>query len=553
MIPFRERFRFARQHFAADAVAGLTGAIAGAPQSMGFALLGGVSPIYGLYASILPTIVGGLLSSSRFTTIAPTNILMLLVAGALATFGYPDPPVPLFTFTLLVGGFQLLFGLLRFSEITRFVSNAVIVGFITGAGVLIIFGQLAHLFGIHADTTGNGIFGVIDLMRHIGETDAATLLVGIVTTILIFVLHHTRRFKNVSTLIAFALVTPVVLLMNWSSVALVGDETPIPSGLPFPILPDFGYAPALLGAAFATALLACVQHAALIERLRDRKEPRADINRDLMAHGIANAAGSLFQSLPVSGSLSRTAVNISSGAKSRMANVYAGLFILAMMFLFSGVIEVIPLAALAGHLVVAALSLIDLTTIKMVWQVNPVGRISMLATLVAALTLPLEYSIYGGILLSLGLYIWTSSSRVEVVQLVRAEDGYEEQPAPAKLPDRAPVVLSVHGNLYFAAFRKLETLLPDPSGSVSPLVILRLRDTETLGTTGINVLLNYDALLRDNGGKLILAGVSKKLRDELSRTGALNRIGPDAVFDAQPVIFRSTRSATDYAARLAGN
>ena len=145
-----------------------------------------------------------------------------------------------------------------------------------------------------------------------------------------------------STLIAFAIVTPVVLLMNWSSVALVGSETPIPAGLPFPVLPDLSYAPGLLGAAFATALLACVQHAALIERLRDRKEPRANINRDLMAHGIANAAGSLFQSLPVSGSLSRTAVNISSGAKSRMANVYAGLFILAMMFLFSGVIEVIP-------------------------------------------------------------------------------------------------------------------------------------------------------------------------------------------------------------------
>lgn len=552
MMPFRERFRFARQNFVPDAVAGVTGAIAGAPQSMGFALLGGVSPIYGLYASILPTIIGGLLSNSRFTTVAPTNILMLLVAGALATFNYPDPPVPLFTFTLLVGGFQLLFGLLRFSEITRFVSNAVIVGFITGAGILIIFGQLPHLFGIHAATSGYGIFGVIDLLRHIGETDAATLLIGLITTVMIFVLHHTRRFRNVSTLIAFAIVTPVVLALNWSSVARVGDETPIPAGLPFPIFPDFSFAPALMGAAFATALLACVQHAALIERLRDRKEPRADINRDLMAHGIANAAGSLFQSLPVSGSLSRTAVNISSGAKSRMANVYAGLFILAMMFLFSGVIEVIPLAALAGHLVVAALSLIDMTTIRMVWQVNAIGRISMLATLIAALTLPLEYSIYGGILLSLALYVWTSSSRVEVVQLVRAEDGYEERTVPAKLPDRAPVVLSVHGNLYFAAFRKLESLLPDPADSVSPLVILRLRDTETLGSTGINVLLNYDALLRDNGGKLILAGVSKKLRDELNRTGALNRLGSDSVFDAQPVIFRSTRSATDYASKLAG-
>jgi SulP family sulfate permease len=222
------------------------------------------------------------------------------------------------------------------------------------------------------------------------------------------------------------------------------------------------------------------------------------------------------------------------------------------MFLFSGVIEVIPLAALAGHLVVAALSLIDMTTIKMVWQVNAIGRISMLATLIAALTLPLEYSIYGGILLSLGLYIWTSSTRVEVLQLVQTEDGYEERPVPVTLPDREPVVLSVHGNLYFAAFRKLESLLPNPQGSTSPLVILRLRDTETLGTTGINVLLNYDALLRDNGGKLILAGVSKKLRDELSRTGALNRLGPDTIFDAQPVIFRSTRSATDYASKLAG-
>lgn len=550
---FRERLRFARQNFVADATAGLTGAIAGAPQSMGFALVGGVSPIYGLYASILPTIIGGALSSSRFTTVAPTNILMLLVAGALATFNYPEPPVPLFTFTLLVGGFQLLFGLLRFSEITRFVSNAVIVGFITGAGILIIFGQLAHLLGIHADISGHGIFGVIDLLRHIGETDPATLLAGTVTTVMIYVLHHTKRFRNISTLIAFALVTPVVLILNWSSVALVGDATPIPAGLPFPVLPDFSYAPPLLGAAFATALLACVQHAALIDRLRDRKEPRADINRDLMAHGVANAAGSFFQALPVSGSLSRTAVNLSSGAKSRMANIYAGLFILGMMFLFSGVIEVIPLAALAGHLVVAALSVIDLTTVRMVWQVNTIARFSMMVTLIAALTMPLEYSIYGGILISLGLYVWTSSSRVEVMQLVQTGDGYEEIAVPARLPDRAPVVLSVHGNLYFAAFRKLEALLPDPVDSIAPLVILRLRDTESLGTTGINVLLNYDALLRESGGKLILAGVNKKLRDELIRTGAIHRLGPDAVFDAQPVFFRSTRSATDYAAKLAGS
>lgn len=550
----RERLRFARASFGADFTAGLTGAIAGAPQSMGFALLGGVNPVYGLYASIFPTIIGGLLSSSRFVTVAPTNVLMLLVAGALTTFSNPEPPVPLFTFTLLVAAFQLVFGLFRFSALTRFVSNAVVVGFISGAGVLIIFGQLDHIFGIEVHSGSNALGGVIELFGRIAETDPATLVIGVATTVMIYTFHHMRRLKNIATLVAFAVVTPMVLIFNWSTVALVRDQSPIPAGLPLPMLPDLGYAQPLLGAAFATALLACVQHAALVEKLRDRKEPRANINRDFVAHSISNAVGSVFQALPSSGSLSRTAVNISSGAQSRMANVYAGATIFLMMLLFSGVIEVIPLAALAGHLVVAALSLIDLRAIRMVWAVSAIARASMVATFAGALVLPLEYSIYGGVLLSLGLYIWSSSTRIEVIQLVQDERGrFSEQPCPAKLSDRTPVVLSVHGTLYFAAFRKLETLLPDPEGSIKPVVILRLRDTESLGSTGINVILRYDAALRDQGGKLILAGVGKKLRDELTRTGALMRIGPDAVFDAQPVIFQSTESATDYAAELSSS
>ncbi|NOG50805.1 MAG: SulP family inorganic anion transporter [Chloroflexi bacterium] len=429
-----------------------------------------------------------------------------------------------------------------------------VVGFISGAGVLIIFGQLDHIFGIEVHSGSNALGGVIELFRRIAETDPATLVIGVATTVMIYTFHHMRRLKNIATLVAFAVVTPMVLIFNWSTVALVRDQSPIPAGLPLPMLPDLGYAQPLLGAAFATALLACVQHAALVEKLRDRKEPRANINRDFVAHSISNAVGSVFQALPSSGSLSRTAVNISSGAQSRMANVYAGATIFLMMLLFSGVIEVIPLAALAGHLVVAALSLIDLRAIRMVWAVSAIARASMVATFAGALVLPLEYSIYGGVLLSLGLYIWSSSTRIEVIQLVQDERGrFSEQPCPAKLPDRTPVVLSVHGTLYFAAFRKLETLLPDPEGSIKPVVILRLRDTESLGSTGINVILRYDAALRDQGGKLILAGVGKKLRDELTRTGALMRIGPDAVFDAQPVIFQSTESATDYAAELSGS
>lgn len=548
----RERVGFLRTNFVSDFTAGVTGAIAGAPQAMGFALLGGVSPVYGLYATIVPTIVGALFSSSRFITIAPTNILMLLVAGALATFGNPDPPVPLFTFTLMVGVFQLVFGVLRFSEITRFVSNAVITGFITGAGVLILIGQLDHILGIDSHGGGSALAHVLELLRRIGEADPATIFVGVATTLLIYKMHHMPRLKSMATLIAFVIVTPLVLIFGWNSVELVRDQALIPAGLPLPLLPDLQYVTPLLGAAFATALLASVQHAAMVEKQREHYGIRADVNRDLVGQGLANMTGSLFQSMPTSGSLSRTAVNIGSGAKTRMANAYAGVVILLMMLVFGRVIEVIPLAALAGHLVVAALSLIDLNGISMVWRVHAIGRVSMVATFIAAMLLPLEYSIYGGVLLSLGMYLWSMSISVEIRELVPTGDGrFAEHPASLTMPEKTPLLLAVHGNLYFAAYRKMEAMLPSPAGSVNPIIVLRLRDVDTLGTTGINILLRYDNELRQHGGKLILAGVSKDVHDELQRTGAITRLGPESIFDATPIILQATENAAHYANQLA--
>ena len=530
-----------------DLLAGATGAVAGAPQAMGFALLAGVNPIYGLYAAIFPTIIGALASGSAFMTIAPTNVLMLLVANALAGFGSPNPPLPLFTLTLMVGLFQLLFAVMRLGVLTRFVSNAVIVGFITGAGVLIILGQLDHITGYPVTSHSNALIRFWEWLRQLGRTDGQTLLVGISATLIIYYLHHTR-FKSVATLIAIIITSTFVLVFGWTGVLMVRDLSPIPNVLPTPALPNLSFLPSLMSAALATAVLASVQSSALVENLREIEPKPPNIHRDLVAQGLANIVGGLFQGMPVCGSLSRSAVNLSAGARTRLANLLSGVGVALIVLALASLIERVTLAALAGHLIVAALNLIDSKAIRMVWRVNQAGRVAMVTTFVSTLVLPLEYSIYIGVVLHLALYAYTSSKNIHVVRLVPTDDHhFREEPLPTKLPSREPVILSVSGNLFFAAVRQLEEMLPIVGKAEHPVVIFRLRDNEYLGSTGIRALRRYARQLRARGGKLILAGISPHVKTELERTGAIQEFGMENVFYSNDLVFGATEVALHYA------
>jgi len=530
-----------------DLLAGLTGAIAGAPQAMSFALLAGVSPLYGLYAAIIPTIVGSLFASSTFITIAPTNVLMLLVASGLSRYGNPDPPLQLFTLTLLIGGFQVLFGILRLGNLTRFVSNAVIVGFISGAGVLIVIGQIDHLIGVRVASGQNALAHIWYWLLNLPKSHPHTVIIGVSTILIVYILRHTQ-FKHLAVLVAITLTTVFIQLAGWADVRLTRDLSAIPSGLPQPSLPDPRYIPDLLSAAFAIALLACVQSAALAENTREPDGSTPQVNRDFIGHGFANVIGSLFQCLPVSGSLSRTAVNLSAGARTRLANVLAGVFIGLFLLALSSMIERIALAALAGQLIVAALGLIDRKAIRLTWQTGLSSRVVILTTFSATLVLPLEYSIYLGILLSTGFYLYNSVANVRIVQLEITEDGqFRQRPVPAYLPSQQVIILSISGSLYFAAAKRLEELLPSPNNARKPVVILRLRDSSELASTGIRILQRYAQRLRARGGKLILAGVTPQVQGQLQHTGLLDELGAESVFQANDVVFAATRQALAYA------
>jgi SulP family sulfate permease len=528
---------------AADVLAGLTGAVAGAPQAMGFALLAGVSPIYGLYAAFLPTIVGALTTGSWLMTVAPTNALMLLVASAMSQINAPNPIIALSTFTLLVGAIQVGFGVLRLGSLTRFVSNAVTTGFIAGAGILIVLGQIDHVVGVESASGLTGIDTLINWVRALSHIDGQTLIIGVFSVIMISRLHHTR-FKSIATLVTIVITSIWVWLLGWDSVPLVRDIAPITGGLPDFTPPLFQYVPALFGTAMATAVLASVQSAALVDSLRDRDPTPTRHNQDLVGQGLSNIVGGFFQSLPAAGSLSRTAVNRSAGAKTRLANLLAGVFIGLLMLFAATLIERITLAALAAHLIVAAFSLFSWPAIRLVWRTNWTARASLLVTWIAAIVLPIEQSIYLGVFVSLALYAYTSSNESRVIRLIPTEDNrYRADVVPSTLTDSEPVILSLTGSLYFAALRGIEEQLPEPGHVEHPVVILRVRNQAHLGSTGIRVIRRYARLLKDRGGVLMLSGVSESMRAELQRTNTIDDLGAENVFFSTGVYFESLDQA----------
>ncbi len=520
----------------------------GAPQAMGFALIAGVSPIYGLYAAIVSTIVGAFTSNSSLMTIGPTNALSIVVFSTLHTGNEPFSVERLFILTVLIGVFQLAFGILRLGDLTQFVSNAVMTGFIAGAGLLIILGQFANLTGyVYSDN----VIGVLpkfwDWLTHSTHWNFLTFGLGIVALAIMFILWR-LGLKKISPLVAIVVVSVITGMLELNDVHIIRDLTAITPGLPRPNLPNLAHTFDLLPAALSMAIFALVQSVGVAESTPESDEHTPDVNRDFLAQGLANIIGGFFQAMPAGGSLSRTAVNVSAGARSRLSNIFAGVFIAVAVLIAGKYVERIVIAALAAELIVAGASLIKPGQIRLVWQVNRSARAAMVATFLAALFMPLEYSIYVGVILSLGLYIYTSSHNIELVMLAPTNDNhFTELPVPESLPDYQPVILSIHGPLYFAAVKQLENLLPSVEHCQSPVVIIRLRHNHYLGSTGIRLLERYAQKLQNHGGRLMLAGIGSDIYQQLERTGALQRLGKENVYYANGAILDATEHALDNA------
>ena len=536
------KLSFDPKNLAADLGAGATMAIVAIPDAVASALLAGVNPTFGFNALMIGVPVGSFFTSSEFMNIGLTAAMMMAAAGGLAEFSGDALPTALLTLTILIGAFQLLLGLLKLGTFTRFISNAVMIGFLTGVATVLIFGQLGDLTG-YQSAYSNKIAQGVDLLFNLPSVDWASTLVGI-GTILVILLFNRTPLKNYSLAIAVVISSAAVLLLNLDSVALVGDTNEISGAIPLPALPDISMMGKLLVPAVSIGILGLIQGAGISQTYPNPDGNYPDPSQDFTGQGIANLVSGFFRGLPVGGSLGGTAVIIGAGAKSRWANVFMGLLVGVFVLLFAKQVENIAIPAVAAVLIVAGFGTFRLEAMKDIRDVSRSAMLVGLLTFLVTLILPIQQAILIGVLISILDYVYTSSRDVELLTLDLAEDGsFVVKPAPKKLTDNSVTALYALGNFFFAGARTLEEMLPEVGTARRPVVILRLRGRNTIGSTFVVVLERYARKLRANGGKLMLSGVSERIYQQLLDTETDEIIPERDMFAATDKLGESTRVA----------
>jgi SulP family sulfate permease len=543
------------KHLTADLLAGLTFALVNIPQSLAHAMLAAVNPVFGLYTLMLATPVGALFTSSVFMNVSTTSALAVAAGDILITYPSGNRETVLVTLVLMIGIFQIILGLLRLGWLTRFIPFSVMTGFMTGVAVLIIIGQLGDFTGYYSDYSGK-IAQLADLVLNAESIEWATLIIGLLTIALIYLLGSTRLSKF-SLILSLLLASGIALLLNEffaTEIKSVGDIADIPRAFPTPVLPDLALIGQLIVPAISIGIIGIVQGAGVSQTFPNPDGKYSNVSRDFLGQGAANLAASFFRGIPAGGSSSGTALITSAGARSRWANIFAGLAVTIVVLLFANLVELVAMPALAGLVIVAGIQMVNVKAIQTVWQTNTISRTMMVVTFGSTLVMPLQYAVLLGVVIAILLFVFQQSNTIKVVEWVIQPNGWPiERPAPKQLESGKATFLFVYGNLFYAAASTLENNLPKVEGTSRAVVILLLRGNEDVGSTVNEVFRRYAEALQSQSGKLILAGVSPTLRKQLERTGLINLIGSENVFPATDAIGEAgnaaLKAATDWLAQ----
>lgn len=525
-----------------DLLAGLTVGAAQIGNTMAYTILAGVPPVHGLYSVMVGTPAGALTESSQRMTIVPTAALCLAAGGVITTMPPQHRVAGMLVLTVMTGMLMLVAGLCRAGSLVRFIENAVMVGFMAGVSVQIVLGQATSLTGFKSGYA-NKVESAADMVVHIGRADLPTTLVGLGTVAFIIAMMKTRiRLFAMATVLV--VVTAIVALLGLSSVKVVGDIAPIPSGFPLPHLPDLALAPGLMLPALSLAIIALVQGTGIGRSVANADGSYGDTSHDFVGQGVANVAAGFFGGAAMGGSVNATALNVSAGSRSRWSSVFAGLVVIVVVLAAAPLVSKVPLAVTAGILMVAAISMIRVRAIKEIWTADRLSAAVMAATFVLVLVVPLQYAVLAGATISVLKYIYLASLDVRVVQIVIGGDGRARETTGApKLAEAGVTVLDIYGSLFFAAAPKIRASLPAVGTARRAVVVLRLRGRGTLHSALLGLIRDYSAELGAGGGRLYLAGVGPEMQDQLLRTHVVETLGADAVVPATDEFYGSCEVA----------
>jgi SulP family sulfate permease len=535
-----------------DVVAGLTGAVSAVPDGMACGLLAGVSPVHGLYATFVGPIAGGPGASTQLMRVTTTSAAALAAASALAGVSHAHRSDALIWLTLIAGVLMAVAGALRLGRYVRFVSQSVMLGFLTGLAVNIALGQLDELTGVDAHG-GIALTKAWNVLTQVGAWSWASVATGLGALAILVGLSRTR-WSQIGAVLALVVPTTVVILTH-ASVARVNDTSKIPSGLPLPSLPSLaGLSPDVLVGALTVTLVVLVQGAGVAESAPNPDGSRSRSNLDFGAQGAANIACGFFGAQPVGASISATALNVAAGARSRWASIFAGVWVLIFLVALSGVVGAVAMPTLAAILIFASLSALRPGQVRTMLYAGSTPAIALSVTFVATLLLPVAAAVGVGVVVSLLLQLNQEAVDLRVVRLVPQPQGLpHEQPAPRTLADHEVVVLDVYGSLFYAGARTMQRLLPDPASARDAAVVLRLRGRTTLGATFFLVAADYADALEAHGGRLYLSGLSPEVLRVWESRVLAEHLANVRLYPATDVVGQSThRAYLDASSRRVG-
>jgi SulP family sulfate permease len=542
-----------------DLIAGLTVAAVAVPQAMAYALMAGIDPIYGLYTAIVTAALAALFSSSSHLVGGPTNAISLAVfsAGLVVASTAHDRLQAVFLLAILVGLIQILIALLKLGDLTRYVSEAVLLGFMAGAGVMVALGQLPNLLGLARKESSYFLYGLWLTLSDGGWINGYALGLGLGTGVVVVGLRRLGRWLRVGIpdmLVALLLAALAVWLFGLGAgvVDVIGEiEHPLPEFA----VPEFTTIRQVSGSALAIALLGLLESLAIAKSIAARTRQPLDYNRQCLAEGLANVGGGFFQCMPGSGSLTRSAINFHAGAATRMSALFSAAAVAATLLVFAPLARYVPKAALAGILLVVAWRLVDRQRLVYCLRATRFDAGIALATAAAAIFISIEFSILIGVFLSF-LFFVPRAARLKASELVVSSDRVLRERQPDDPQCTLMALFSLEGELFFGAAPDLDDHLSELARRASQgtrIIVLRLKRARNPDMVCLERLQQFLQDMQAKGVTVLLCGVREDFAQALSNVRFHRILPPECLFLEEPATGSSTLRAVRRAYELLGS
>lgn len=534
-----------REKLADDGLAAVIVTMMLIPQSLAYAMLAGLPPQAGIYASIVPIVIYAVLGSSQLLAVGPVAVISLLTAsavGGVVTQGLADHASAALTLALLSGGILLVLGVLRMGLLANFLSHPVISGFISASGLLIATSQMKDLLGIPAQ--GHTLPDMLaSLVRNAGQLQPVTAGIGLSALAFLFWVRRSMkcvlrargvapRLADIATKAGPVAAVVATTLLVWGlglgahGVAVVGE---VPRGLPPLTLPPL--APALVKALFVPALLISVigfvESISVAETLAARRRERIRPDQELIALGAANIGAALTGGYPVTGGFARSVVNFDAGARTQMAGALTALALAVAAMLLTPLVHDLPKATLAATIMVAVLGLVDLSILRKTWAYSRSDFLAVAATIALTLLMGVETGIAAGVGLSVLLHLYkTSRPHVAEVGLVPGTEHFRNVNRHAVTTRDQLLSLRIDESLYFVNARFLETMILEQLADRPQIrdVVLICSAVNAIDYSALETLEEINRQLTERGIGFHLSEVKGPVMDRLARSELLTHL-----------------------------